>query len=1106
MEKRAEEWFDDVADIVQRLRQMGENGSQEENNQLATRLHDLLTLTCHAGLEDTEHAFGNLFSQVDYVCKRFRMSHTDRAAVQRLRYHCNHPAPYSFNELMQDVRALAVLMAAVFRTSIPSRLAEMLPSPSSKSSTAREEGKESVRCIVQSWDNHSIHAVSDTPDGGRMISIDYSEDDYLRDQLYEGMQLNVLFNEQIIVVEPDYMVDISSIAACFEEHGHHPLSFMIHQMMPREVSQAMLLGYFAGAALDEIVNASGMSSRQMMSETFRQYALEFCSCSDFNGQKFLAAAGQQAENIREVARLLFDTNRFDRRKTLVEPSFVCERLGIQGRVDMMTTDFRLLVEQKSGRNFSIESGRVNTYGSLHIEKHYVQLLLYSGVLYYNFRLKAGQTAMNLLYSKYPANKGLVSVAYYGKLFREAIRFRNRLVCEQLHAARNGFATLLPRLLPETLNEKGKNDYFFATFVKPRLDRLLLPLHQLTLVEHDYYTRMMTFVYREMRAAKLGSADNGHPNGGKQAWNSSVKERRESGNLFLGLTLSEVSRSSSNSGYDTIALQINHLGDAFLPNFRRGDMVFLYRYDIGCEPDMCKSILFKGVLQDMDSQKLVVHLNNGQHNAELWQDNTAEKSSLYALEHGASDTFSAIAIRGLHHFMTSFVSRRSLLLGQRTPQCDTNRQLFRSYHPDYDEVLLQAKQALDYYLLIGPPGTGKTSMALRFLVKEELSDERGCVLLTAYTNRAVDEICAMLEEAAIDFLRLGNTYSCEPRFRPYLLEHAVEGTPKLDAIRQRIKQTRVVVGTSSTLQSRPFLLELKRFSLAIVDEASQILEPNIVGLLSTDAIGRFVLVGDHKQLPAVVVQGKRDSQVEEPRLLDICMDDCRHSLFERLLRWERKQGRKSFIGTLRKQGRMHPDIASWAGRMFYTRERLTAVPLPHQEATSLDYSLPSEDALDDLLKEKRMLFVDCQLADEAAVVADLLRRILRFYGNTFNPQKNMGVIVPYRYQIAAIRRSLAEKGIDGLEEVTIDTVERYQGSQRDVMIYSFAVERTSQLDFLSANRFEEDGQTIDRKLNVALTRARCQMIVAGNRKILSSDPIFSQLIDDMSAKQALFTVQ
>lgn len=132
-------------------------------------------------------------------------------------------------------------------------------------------------------------------------------------------------------------------------------------------------------------------------------------------------------------------------------------------------------------------------------------------------------------------------------------------------------------------------------------------------------------------------------------------------------------------------------------------------------------------------------------------------------------------------------------------------------------------------------------------------------------------------------------------------------------------------------------------------------------------------------------------------------------------------------------------------------------------------------------------------DEARMVADLVRRIHRFYGERFDATKTLGIIVPYRNQITMIRQEIAHLGIEGLTDITIDTVERYQGSQRDVIIYSFTISRLYQLDFLTQNTFEENGQTIDRKLNVALTRARRQMLMVGNPAILNHNRLFRQLV-------------
>ena len=568
------------------------------------------------------------------------------------------------------------------------------------------------------------------------------------------------------------------------------------------------------------------------------------------------------------------------------------------------------------------------------------------------------------------------------------------------------------------------------------------------------------------------------------------------------------------------------------------MVYLYTYKLKEEPDVRKAILYKGVLQEIHSDEIVVHLTDGQQNADIFEINLP-----YAIEHGTSDASTGGSIRNLHQFICAPKEKRDLLLGQRAPQRDASLALTRHYDDVLDDIILRAKQAQDYFLLVGPPGTGKTSRALKFMVEEALNDGTGMptaesiasggktaqqpassILLMSYTNRAVDEICEMLVDSGIPFLRLGSEYSCDERFRPYLIEKAISDCPKLEAIKQYIIGTRVIVGTTSMMTSKPFIFSLKHFKLAIIDESSQILEPNLIGLLS--AVDKFILIGDYKQLPAVVQQSEQDSGIptindsqkggiiDMSILQDICLTNCRNSLFERLIHWEDHEERSEFIGILRRQGRMHPEIAEFPNRMFYRREKLEPVPCPHQLETELSYTLPSEDALDDLLKEHRMIFLPSKFckepnvsdkinANEAAIVVDLLRRIHRFYGERFDAKKTVGVIVPYRNQIAMVRKGIEKLGIPELEKISIDTVERYQGSQRDVIIYSFTIQNIWQLDFLAGNSFVEDGAIIDRKLNVAITRARKQMIMTGNPEILRNNQIFSELMNYVKEKGGYF---
>ena len=1103
-------------------------------------MHETLVIACYEGLKETKHGFGNLSSQVEALCRLHHIAPKDVVAIHKMRRHSNSAAPILPDDIAYDCRALALFVSAVFQEAIPDTLVGKLPTHGRITENIQIANYRYIRCIVRAWDEQTIQvAVINQDSSEELLTVDYMNTaeyvdfSYLRSLLREGMQLNLLdctvtrkkVIPRLIVVEPDYLVDISSIANCFESYGHHPLLFTVKRMGERPNNKHIVLGNFAGSALDNIINhPTDYTIKDTFRSNFREKALDFATCPDFNAVEFKQAAEQQVANIQEIVNELFQS--FEREKAILEPSFVCERLGLQGRIDLMTTDLKLLVEQKSGKNIFIERQYKNPHGSLHVEKHYVQLLLYYGILQYNFQLNPKDAHIELMYSKYPLPNGLLEVEPLQKLIREAIKFRNQAVATEYWMAENGFHRLLPLMTPQVLNVEKQNDAFYQRYLLPQLTEVLAPLHQLSELERAYFTRMMTFVIKEQLVSKVG-AQEGVGNSNADLWNMPLAEKKDTGNIYTGLTITDKSCSSSFNGYDTITLNVPQQGIDFLPNFRRGDMVYLYAYKKNEEPDVRKSILFKGSLQEIHTSSIVVHLNDGQQNPNLIA------GECFALEHAGSDIGGTSAIRSLYTFITSDVERRQLLLGQRAPRADKSLVLSRSYHPDYDEIILKAKQAQDYFLLIGPPGTGKTSQALQYLVREQLAERpkvqstnpndqspkvngQSSILLLAYTNRAVDEICNMLSEHELDYIRIGNEYSCDPKYSDHLLQEVLDENTTLNSIKSTLAEAQIIVATTSTMNSRSALFNIKHFDLVIIDEASQILEPNIVGILTARqeegrAIDRFILVGDHKQLPAVVQQqGEADVEETSSVLENIHLSSCGNSLFERLILTERAAGRTDFIGTLHKQGRMHPDIADFANRKFYAKEQLECVPLAHQLETELAYNEESEDALDNALKAHRMIFIPSmpckQLnisekvnTDEARIIADLLRRLFRQMNKDFDPQKSVGVIVPYRNQIAMIRKEIERLEIPALEGISIDTVERYQGSQRDVILYSFTIQSRYQLDFLTANTFYEEGQPIDRKLNVAITRARKQLILTGNESTLRRNQLFAELIDYIKEK-------
>ena len=113
--------------------------------------------------------------------------------------------------------------------------------------------------------------------------------------------------------------------------------------------------------------------------------------------------------------------------------------------------------------------------------------------------------------------------------------------------------------------------------------------------------------------------------------------------------------------------------------------------------------------------------------------------------------------------------------------------------------------------------------------------------------------------------------CDARFRKQLLENVLAECNNRREVNIRMADCRIYVGTVASIASKPELFKLKHFDVAIVDEATQILEPLLLGILCArfkdgrNGIGKFILIGDHKQLPAVVLQSNEQSEVHDEGL-------------------------------------------------------------------------------------------------------------------------------------------------------------------------------------------------------------------------------------------------
>lgn len=1077
-------------------------------------LHKVLEQACYELTTGVTLSFANLFSRLDYICKEKKMTPSDRYAIQTMRRNCNAAMGDRFQADMQeylyDLRALVRFVSLGFEEDIPASILPEIPHSNRPYQGTRLSHIPYVRASVTSWNDTQIFAATDS-ETDPFIIINYAKGGYdgdllyLKDLLSENLPLNLLdvrvdeenhYIPNLIVIHPDYLIDISSLAACFREYGHHPLNYFMNKIKPRANTAPILMGNLASQFLDDYINEQPqepVSYPRTIKKFFAASALDFCTCplpADFHAQ-----AQAQMMNIRSFVHDILPHNirNFNKKNTLLEASFICEKLGLQGRVDMMQKDFQVLIEQKAGKR--------DEYHRRHKEDHFIQMMLYQGVLMYNFGQETAHMQTFLLYSKYA--DGLLIEHFAENLFRESIKLRNYIVHNEMQLGDGAIGEIVDSLSTDLLNELQIGGKLWNDYQEPQLQTAINTLKRCTPLERAYFNRFFTFVSKEQILSKTGGS-NEASHGFAGNWHIPLHEKLEAGNILTGLTIQEKQSSGPGKGYDLIELHIPTQDEDFLPNFRTGDMVILYAYKE--EPDMRKQILMKGNILELQPDRMTLVLRNGQQNKDI----IGGKEEVFAVEHDFSDTSANNGFRGLYAFLSAQADRKELLLGVRPPAQLEDVKLNGDYGR-FNELILKEKQAKDYFLLVGPPGTGKTSCALRFMVEEALSEPDTSILLLSYTNRAVDEICAMLTDSGIanrtPFIRIGNELSCDKRFVPYLLKYSLDDCPKLTDIQQKMARTRIFVGTTTAINNRLNLFTLKHFQLAIIDEASQILEPDLIGILSArhqqhNAIDKFVLVGDYKQLPAIAQQSAEEAAVTDLLLRNIGLEDCRNSLFERLY----KSSLDTCRSILHKQGRMHPAIAEFPNQTFYYREQLESVPLPHQlEETPYEAGLTPQDTIDQLLLERRMVFIPAEAPDhltcsdktnpnEARIVATLLGHIYRLTESRFDPNRTVGVIVPYRNQIAMIRKEIARLQLPALQDISIDTVERYQGSQRDIIIYSFTIQNFSQLNFLTANTFQEGNFLIDRKLNVALTRARKQLLLTGNPHILGANITFYKLME------------
>ncbi|MCP3062115.1 AAA domain-containing protein [Myxococcus sp. K38C18041901] len=467
-------------------------------------------------------------------------------------------------------------------------------------------------------------------------------------------------------------------------------------------------------------------------------------------------------------------------------------------------------------------------------------------------------------------------------------------------------------------------------------------------------------------------------------------------------------------------------------------------------------------------------------------------------------------------------KREVLLGNEPPRSDTPKdfEASRPLNPEQLDAVKRALAAEDFFLVHGPPGTGKSTVLAEVAAQAVARGQR--LLCTAASNAAVDHLLDLCLAKGLRAIRVGHPARVAARLQEHTLDIVVEEHPDrvisrdlfdeafsllgyarrqrtqgrsrerfsnarastteakamLDeartlekkAVRSVLANADVVCVTLASLESS--VLSGEKFDLALLDEATQATEPlALLGLLRAPIV---ILAGDPQQLPPTVLS-------QEAARAGLAV-----SLFERLL----EDHGDSVKRMLREQYRMNARIMDFPSREMYAGE-LRAHPSVADH--TLQDVLPPGTEVD----APPVLFLDTAgkgFDEEVEPTthslfntgeADLIEaRVRALLGHGLAPRE-LAVITPYSAQAHRLRERLEPFAPD----VEVDTVDAFQGREKDAILVSLTRSNSEgQVGFLNDLR----------RMNVALTRARRHLFVVGDSATLSGHPFYARFIEATQA--------
>ena len=288
------------------------------------------------------------------------------------------------------------------------------------------------------------------------------------------------------------------------------------------------------------------------------------------------------------------------------------------------------------------------------------------------------------------------------------------------------------------------------------------------------------------------------------------------------------------------------------------------------------------------------------------------------------------------------------------------------------------------------------------------------------------------------------------------------------IRDIIESSDVILSTNSSAALES--ISRTKFDVAIIDEASQATIPSV--LIPIAKAHRFILAGDHKQLPPTIISDKAQ-KLEK-------------TLFEELIK-----------------------IYPFKSQILDVQYRMNSLLMKFPNAEFYNNNLKSDASVDDITindilttgkHEEPMLFVDTSnvdrdgerhLKDSKSIVneieAEVAVKLANDYLKAGLTEDDIGIISPYADQV---------KIIQDKTPVEVKTVDGFQGREKEIII-------------ISTVRSNEDGNIGFlrdlRRLNVAITRAKRKLIIIGNITTLETNQTYARLIEFARKNNVLATL-